>query len=64
MSTNDVAVVRNGTRYEVWIGLRLLSTHSTIDAARTSARQITAEIEWDLRRQPRRTTRHDRHRIS
>jgi len=34
MSTNDVAVVRNGTRYEVWIGLRLLSTHSSIDAAR------------------------------
>ena len=45
MSTNDVAVVRNGTRYEVWIGLRLLSTHSSIDAARTSARQV-AEAEW------------------
>ena len=40
-----ITVVRNGTRYEVWIGLRLLSTHSSIDAARTSARQIT-EAEW------------------
>jgi len=63
MSTNDVAVVRNGTRYEVWIGLRLLSTHSSIDAARTSARQIgsgypwvpfliprVTEAEWGLRR--------------
>jgi len=51
-----ITVVRNGSRYEVWIGRRLLSTHSSIDAARTSARQITAEIEWDLRRQPRRTS--------
>ena len=29
-----ITVVRNGSRYEVWIGRRLLSTHSSIDAAR------------------------------
>lgn len=48
--TDEVAVVRNGSRYEVWIGLRLLSAHTSIDAARTSAQQIV-KAEWWLHRE-------------